>query len=641
MASVAHAQWWAGLVGKKRGEPMTIKNQLRALAVLAMAAMAVMVGLLSYSLRSITHLQEAKGVTNAVRADMLMLRRNEKDFLARLDPKYLQKFEANSEHAQADLRRLAELLEAERISSADARAVGDVLGNYRGAFKRLFALQQKIGFSPEDGLRGGLRGAVHKAEAEIKTLSDYQLLADMLMLRRNEKDFMLRLSTKYIDKFKKNFAVLLADLEARPYTEAEKTGIRDFMNRYHGGFMAMAEGYKAKGFTEEQGVRGEMRDTVHKAEALLTKMVRDTDAAVNHKLTVVKSMTFTVALVLAAVLGAVLVLIGRRISGRLNHFAAVIGEIRDTDDLSLRVGAEGKDELALMAKDFNAMMESFDGIIREVTESTDRVHTAAAELAAITEQTRGGMRTQQGETEQVATAINEMAATVEEVAGSTADAARTAEETDTTARRGGEVVRGAVAAINHLAEEVQRAAEVMGRLEEESEGIATILDVIRGIAEQTNLLALNAAIEAARAGDQGRGFAVVADEVRTLAQRTQESTEQIQNMIERLQSEAREAVAVMEKGRSQGDESVRQANEAADALRAITGAVAAINDKSAHIASASEEQRAVTEEVNRNITAIKAVTDETVQSVENIATSSEGLAEVAQRLRSLVHKFKV
>ena len=620
---------------------MTIKNQLRALALLAMAAMAIMVGLLNYSLRSITNLQEAKGVTNAVRADMLMLRRNEKDFLARLAPKYLKKFQANHQHAQADLDRLVGLLEEERINSADAKAVGDVLGRYGADFERLVGLQQKIGFSPEEGLRGDLRGAVHKAEAEIKALSDYRLLADMLMLRRNEKDFMLRLSTKYIEKFKKNFAVLLADLQSRPYADEQKAGIREFMTRYHDGFMAMVEGYRAKGFTEKDGVRGEMRETVHKSEALLDKMVADSGAAVDHRLASVKTLTYAMAVILATLLGAVLMVIGTRISGRLNRFAGVIAEIRDTDDLSRRVNAEGKDELALMAEDFNSMMESFDGIIREVTDSTERVHTAAGELAAITEQTRSGMRTQQGETEQVATAINELAATVEEVANSTTDAAHAAEETDSTARHGSGVVRGAVEAINYLAEEVERAAQVMARLEEETDGIATILDVIRGIAEQTNLLALNAAIEAARAGEQGRGFAVVADEVRTLAQRTQESTEQIQNMIERLQGEAREAVAVMEKGRRQGDESVRQATEAAGALESITRAVAAINDKNAHIASASEEQRAVTEEVNRNITAIKAVTDQTVQSVDDIAASSEGLAAVAQRLQSLVRKFKV
>ncbi|MCB1788494.1 MAG: hypothetical protein KDJ33_19730 [Gammaproteobacteria bacterium] len=238
-------------------------------------------------------------------------------------------------------------------------------------------------------------------------------------------------------------------------------------------------------------------------------------------------------------------------------------------------------------------------------------------------------------------AVNELAATVQEVAKSASDAASSAGRADADARSGNARVQDSLASIHELAQDVARAAEVIQRLEGESEKVGSVLDVIRGIAEQTNLLALNAAIEAARAGEQGRGFAVVADEVRTLASRTQQSTTEIQAMIEQLQAGARSAVTVMTEGQKKVTLGVERAESVQQSLNEIAAAVASINDMNTQIASAAEEQTVVTEDINRNVTEINATAALSAQTAAEVSHASGTLSEQAEELDAVVKNFKI
>ncbi|NIA02649.1 MAG: methyl-accepting chemotaxis protein, partial [Planctomycetia bacterium] len=248
---------------------------------------------------------------------------------------------------------------------------------------------------------------------------------------------------------------------------------------------------------------------------------------------------------------------------------------------------------------------------------------------------------QQAETGQVATAMNEMTTTVQEVACNATQTAEAANKANTETDSGRQIVTKTIESITELASEVETAAITIQQLESDSENIDSVVDVIRGISEQTNLLALNAAIEAARAGEQGRGFAVVADEVRTLASRTQESTLEIQSMIESLQTGAARAVEVMEQGRNKAQGSVENAARAGESLNVITSTVATISDMNTQIASAAEEQTAVAEEINRNIANISLLGDQTSEGARQTAASSEEMAQLAVQLQGLVGQFKV
>jgi methyl-accepting chemotaxis protein len=287
------------------------------------------------------------------------------------------------------------------------------------------------------------------------------------------------------------------------------------------------------------------------------------------------------------------------------------------------------------------MADNFHTVVTSVKDAIARLASAAEETSVITTQTTGGIKQQQTETAQVATAINQMSATVQEVARNAVEAASAAQQADQTFNEGKLVIDRVIGAIGDLSNEVEKASGVIKQLETESNNIGSVLDVIKSIAEQTNLLALNAAIEAARAGEQGRGFAVVADEVRTLAGRTQSSTQEIEEMISKLQAGTSNAVKVMDQGMSMTRVGVDQAALAGEALQTINTAVEHISVMNSQIASAAEEQSSVTEEINRSIISINQVADQTSSGAQQTAAASDDLAKLTEQLKGLVDHFKV
>ncbi|KTT01379.1 hypothetical protein NS376_13750 [Pseudomonas oryzihabitans] len=309
-------------------------------------------------------------------------------------------------------------------------------------------------------------------------------------------------------------------------------------------------------------------------------------------------------------------------------------------DLSRRAALPGRDEIADIGRSLDAMLAAFGRSLREVDQASDAVAQASGDLASSIGQARSTMQTQQGETDQVATAITEMTASVADVANNTEGAVAAAQQADQATREGTRVMQQTQQAIEALAAEVDLSANKVAALESHSQAIGGVIAVIRTIAEQTNLLALNAAIEAARAGEQGRGFAVVADEVRTLASRTQTSTEEIRRIIEQLQSATGDAVAQMQASRGHALNGVAAAEQASVSLNSIGSAVERIVDVNVQIASAAEQQAAVSEDINRNTTGIRASTVQVLSGIESDAATAEQLAGLSQELRSVVSRFR-
>lgn len=334
-------------------------------------------------------------------------------------------------------------------------------------------------------------------------------------------------------------------------------------------------------------------------------------------------------------------LVSQSITHPLNILRTVIEKTKRDSDLTLQVQVISNDEIGKVAVAYNHLMGQFKGVIEEIHKSNKQLADEATCLAEITEKTKEGAGRQQQETESVATATTEMSQTVDEVARNASQAADAAKNADERASEGNRLVVEMKESTNQLAGQLNDAGVIVNRVENDSNAIGAVLDVIRGIAEQTNLLALNAAIEAARAGDQGRGFAVVADEVRSLAQRTQESTEEIQGMIEQLQGGSNEAVAAMKLGQDQVQSTVDLANLTGEALSSINEAIILIRDMNTQIATATEEQSSVSQEISSNVVNISDVSHASVQAMDQLSASSKDLTKMAQQMEQQVSQFKI
>lgn len=355
----------------------------------------------------------------------------------------------------------------------------------------------------------------------------------------------------------------------------------------------------------------------------------------------VSNLTLFIGLIALGVGMLIAVLLSRSIVNPISRAVDAMNEIAEGDgDLTKRLTETGKDEISQLSAAFNRFAEKVREMVVQVSASTTRLATAAEQMSSITNETTEGVQKQQSETELVATAMNEMTSTVQEVALNATEASAAAQNADNQALDGKAVVQQAVSTINSLASEIETATNVILSVQTDSQKIGSILDVIRGIAEQTNLLALNAAIEAARAGEQGRGFAVVADEVRTLASRTQESTQEIQSMIESLQTGSVNAVEAMQSSKDKSQQSVEQAINAQNALEAITDSVTTISEMNIQIASAAEEQSSVSDEINKNVINISQVVEQTAQGARQNLSASNELASLAYELQDLVSQFK-
>ncbi|MHA7114183.1 methyl-accepting chemotaxis protein [Pseudomonas promysalinigenes] len=377
-------------------------------------------------------------------------------------------------------------------------------------------------------------------------------------------------------------------------------------------------------------------DIVKRSDALYQIQLerRDAESAQARSLQIIATLLALLAGVIAAVV------ITRQITRPLRDTLQAVERIAG-GDLTHELRVTRRDELGALQQGIARMGTTLRELISGIRDGVTQIASAAEELSAVTEQTSAGANSQKVETDQVATAMHEMAATVQEVARNAEQASQAATGADGEARAGDRVVGEAISQIERLAEEVHRSTEAMNLLQQESQKIGSVMDVIKSVAEQTNLLALNAAIEAARAGEAGRGFAVVADEVRGLAQRTQKSTEEIEELVAGLQHGTQQVANAMQGSRTLTDSSVELARKAGASLENITSTVSSIQSMNQQIAAAAEQQSAVAEEISRSILNVRDVSEQTAAASDETAASSVELARLGGHLQMLVSQFRV
>lgn len=623
---------------------MTIKLKLSLISAGIAIAMLLSILSMRWSVATLNSLTETQGLNHQILSDMLMLRRNEKDFLLRSDLKYLDKFNNNHSLMLNNISKLHDLLNDNDIHVENYNSLEKIVKNYQSSFHQLVAVSREIGLDPKTGLRGTLRNSVHKTEElleELKEVIDYQLTKDMLMLRRNEKDFLMRKNSKYIDKFNNNILIFLDDVKNSNLDDVHKSELLKDIDSYKNDFLKLATLTEKKGFDSKKGLLGEMRSTIHQGEELLGKTHVIIEDGLQNTSDLIQKFNLIASIFIAALVVGFTFFVSQTISRSLSKFVKTLQEICHTSNLTLRVEEKGNDEISQVAFNLNKMLTDFQEIIQKLHTTSTDLSQYSLQFTSIREKTFGNVEKQQIETEHVSSAILEMSASSVNIAQNTTQTAVAAQQANTVADEGKSIVETTINSTRSLAQVINNASIVIQQLDEDSKSIGGILDVIRGIAEQTNLLALNAAIEAARAGEQGRGFAVVADEVRTLAQKTQESISEIEDMISSLQSGSNKAIEAITEGKDDVTDNVSQISQAGDTLNTIVTELKSINQMSQENAAATKQQSIVAEEVNTNVDIIKELGSQINNRIEQLKESSSKMSLLSSGMEELIKRFQV
>jgi methyl-accepting chemotaxis protein len=509
------------------------------------------------------------------------------------------------------------------------------------ALKPLTALSDKYAQTFAGMLEGTTTSALASADGErvreLRTVADLRngMTTFRLMLRRYiavPNDVNKKLLMETIDSFLSDISKARTSLPTALSSQLEEAHAG--MRRYREVLVEVA------GLFEQKQNMREQVDQESKAMDKIMSGLMDTQQRLAHEDQHSAFIQMAVLTALALVIGLLAsVVISRQITAPLALTVDLARRIAK-GDLTVQARSARKDELGDLQNAMQEMAQNLNTLVQGIGNGVTQISTSAEKLSAMSEQTSAGVRQQKSEVDQVATAMHEMASTVQEVARNTTDASAAATLADQQARHGSTVVKQATVQISELAMAIEELGGAMNVLTQDSEQIGKVIDVIKAVAEQTNLLALNAAIEAARAGEQGRGFAVVADEVRSLAQRTQDSTKEIEALIVTLQQGTQAAATLMTSSRERTLDTVVLAQKAELAITEINQSIGTIQEMSLQISAAAEQQSAVADEINRSIVSVRDVADQSAVASEESAAATIELASLGQDLQRMTAHFR-
>ncbi len=616
---------------------MTIKNKLILLLGIVLFSVAALFGLLMYSLNTLNDLRESESLVGKLKQEQLAMGQYELAFVTTLQT------DAETGFVQAKMRFNEHLISAiDQLSGetqTSLRSLNEYFMEYDASFIRVANLLKTIGLNEKEGLRGGLRGAVHAAEKKVQAINSDALYVRILQLRRNEKDFIIRSSEKYLNKFNGNFDKAVAVVRQVDFSQAQRQTTLDLLADYKRQFVALVSARKELGLTADAGLRGAMLEQASKTQTTLDEINAGLQAHVASEVSRVQLLAVAIVIAVALIVGIAVTLISRSILVPISRLANCMQKVSASKNMTLRYEGGGHDELGKMGNDFNSMMAIFQTLIGDVVKAVGHLQSSSERLASSANHAASDLQNQQDEVVQIASAVHEMEAAMAEIAGNTEQTSATAQNSLQQAEQSKTSNSDLIGSITSLAEQATDTDTEVQTLQKESEEIGSVLGVIKSIAEQTNLLALNASIEAARAGEQGRGFAVVADEVRSLAERTQNSASEIEGMISQLQARTNRATELMAVSLSRSQESADQAGASIDMLDAITRDAETIVDMTAQVAAATEEQANVAGEINQNVDKIRLIIDDASAQTQLNVVASDEVATQAQQLKFAVGQF--
>ncbi len=615
---------------------ITIKGKLLSVTVFLLACMGIYAFYENHALEELKQLQLAQELNASSETELLMLRRNEKDFLSRNDPKYISKF--NNNHAQLTdkVTKLETILNRyPGLINTDFNLIRTTLNNYKAQFNRIAKQTEKVGFDMDSGLLGELTKAEHELTQLVDKQNNAKLSLKLMQVIDLQHRFLLVPNDEQVALFQSKWKSYRTQLFLAP------KNVQTLSDEYQSTLTQLYDAMVIRGLDHQSGMRGELRSNVHQTEqefdqmqSAITEMVGSMRAGITKNLSL-----FGISI--ATAVSLCLILLSCKISARLLSVKKMMQDIAEGDgDLTVRMNDSGGDELAQLSQAFDKFVGKLQLSIQEIANVTEQLSGAADSSQSAARASLNNAEQQQLESTSIATAVNELLMTTNEIASNIENAAHTAHTVKVDAEESMRLTNIAGDSIQELTNNITDSQNLVKALEKQSTEIHSVVATIQGITEQTNLLALNAAIEAARAGENGRGFAVVADEVRQLAKRTNESTIVIEGTIDGLSQGVQQTVGLMQNSLSQASNTNQNTIEAVTAIQRIVTEVSAIFDMNSQIATASEEQAMVSADIDRNITHIAELATDTKDSVSISVTSSEDVSCASNRLSKVVEQFR-
>ncbi|MGB0944653.1 MAG: methyl-accepting chemotaxis protein [Marinomonas sp.] len=621
----------------------SVRAKLMFITGLVVCSFLLLSSMATYRANQMSDLQDLAVDLSQVNSQMLMLRQYEKDFLTEFNLDSYQGFE---QEYQALVNKIAKVeLGFNQFGVDKSQEFNELktsLEEYQQDFIGIYQRHTEIGLNQDQGLQAKLRGSILQAEELLLMANaDSKLMLDMLTLRRLEKNFMLRKDALYLAQHKRQSKLFYVHITTSKLPSQAKKQLILSIRGYQSAFTQLVQAYEALGLTQNQGLQGLMQGSATATVDLVNNLDVTLKAEIQQVEKQASWLNLMVFLGVSCISVCLLLMTTRLITKRLNSLNEHLKHIADGNaDLTVELNAKGSDEFALLSESFNRFVRQLQHIFINTKDISHQLVCAAEQSSVAAKQSREHTKEQEMQTTMVASAVEQMLATSKEISQHIHSAADEAKQTKNAAFEGRDLSDQAGTSITTLSGSIAQASKVIHQLELDSGNIGMVLDVIRGIAEQTNLLALNAAIEAARAGESGRGFAVVADEVRSLAQRTSESTEEIQNLILSLQSGTSQSVAVMTESQHDMNLSEERTKQNMAAIEQIVKSVDNIFDMNTQIAAASEQQAQTSEEISRSVINISELTVQTTAGIVETDQASENVYHLASELNQMVSGYR-
>ena len=589
------------------------------------------------SLDRLESLERAANENLRSSVDLLMLRRHEKDFLARKEQKYAERFDTTAVTLDQRLLDLNQTLISHELNLSDNTSkISQAIESYEYQFSQIV---QQVNAIENPNPSVGLIAVLDKRRNELKHAVEKEanLALELALLELVEKDFHYLAHTN--DQTSLAFDGALDVFT--PYAQNTDTTKQAYLN-YRDAVEKLLVANTRLGLTEELGLKGELRRTVHQAEQAINGVQLEINTAISQASSDTKNTLHLFGFAIVILLSALLALIGKSVLTRIKAINQMMESIAKGDgDLTVRMNAKGTDELAQLSHSFDAFISKLHANIKDLSGVMTVLTDSSCSSEQAAQKSMSNAEKQKQQSESVATAVNELVMTSNEVAANIENAALSAEKIKGNAHHALQDTHATDDSIQVLVTNIEESQTLIDHLEEQSREINQVVTTIQGIAEQTNLLALNAAIEAARAGEQGRGFAVVADEVRNLAGRTQDSTKEIQLMINNLQEGSRNAIQTMEVCAETSQSTVTESQNASEALQQIVIALESISSMSHQIATAAAEQTQVSDDISKRINMIEESGNQLSGVVTESHNSTQTLASLSNELEAWVNRFEV